>query len=45
MAELRNDKTLVEIPSAGEVKPYFDETYDQLLAEQPDDRLMLPVIR
>ncbi len=45
MAQLRNEKTLAEIPSAGEGKPYFDETYGQLLAEQPDDRPMLPVIR
>jgi hypothetical protein len=45
MAELRNEKTRAEITSAGEGKPYFEETYDQLLAEQPDDRLLLPVIQ
>jgi len=45
MAELRNEKTLAEITAAGEGKPYFEETYDQLLVEQPDDRLLLPVIR
>jgi hypothetical protein len=45
MAELRNEKTLAEIPAAGEGKPYFDEAYDRLLEEQPVDRLMLPVIQ
>lgn len=41
MAELWNEKTLAEIPDAGEGKPYFDEAYDRLL----DERLMLPVIQ
>jgi len=45
MAELRNEKTLAEIPAAGEGKPYFDEAYDRLLEQQPYDRLMLPVIQ
>jgi hypothetical protein len=45
MAELRNEKTPGEIPAAGEGEPYFDGAYDRLLAEQPDERLMLPVIQ
>lgn len=45
VAELRNEKTLAEIPSAGAGEPYFDEAFERLLEEQPDDRLMLPVIR
>src|SRR5260370_13101964 len=31
MAELRNEKTLAEIPAARDGKPYFDEAYDLLL--------------
>jgi len=42
LAELRNEKTLAEIPAA-DYEPYF-EVYDRLLAKQPHDRLMLPVI-
>lgn len=45
MAELRDEKTPVEIPAAGEDEPYFDAAYERLLAEQPDERLMLPVIQ
>ena len=45
MAELLKEKTLAETPDEAEGKPYFDEAYDQLLEERPDDRLMLPVIR
>jgi len=45
MEELLKEKTLAEIPDAGEGKLYFDEAYDRLLEEQPVDRLMLPVIR
>lgn len=45
MAELGNEKTLTEIPAAGEDKPYFDEPYERLLEEQPANRLMLPVIQ
>jgi hypothetical protein len=45
MAELRNEKTLAEIPAAGEGKPYFDEAYDRLLEGAASDRLMLPVIQ
>lgn len=45
MAELRNEKALTETPAANEGKPFFDEDYDRLLAEQPDDQLMLPVIQ
>lgn len=44
MAELRNEKTLAEVPASGEGEPYFDEAYDRLFEEQPDGRLMLPVI-
>jgi radical SAM superfamily enzyme YgiQ (UPF0313 family) len=44
MAELRDEKTPGEIPPASEGEPYFDGAYDPLLAEQPDERLMLPVI-
>lgn len=45
MAELRNEKSLAEIPAAGEDMPDIDEAYERLLKEQPDERLMLPVIR
>jgi hypothetical protein len=45
MAELRNEKTLAEIPAVGEGKSYFDLAYDRLLEEQPYDRLMLPVLQ
>jgi hypothetical protein len=45
MDELRNEKTPVEIPAAGEGEPYFDEPFDRLLEEQQVGRLMLPVIQ
>lgn len=45
MAELRHEKAPGEIPAAGESEPYFDGAYEQLLAEQTDERLMLPVVR
>jgi radical SAM superfamily enzyme YgiQ (UPF0313 family) len=45
MAELRNEKIPAEIPSTAESTPLFDETHDQLLPEQSDGRLMLPVIQ
>jgi hypothetical protein len=44
MAELRNEKAPAKIPPASEGQPYFDEAYDPLLAGQPDDRLLLPII-
>jgi hypothetical protein len=45
MSELRNEKTLAEIPAGGEGRPYFDKAFDLLLEEPAGDRLMLPVIR
>jgi radical SAM C-methyltransferase len=45
MAELENEKTLADIPVLAGDKPYFDVAYDQLLEEQRDDRLMLPVLQ
>jgi hypothetical protein len=45
MAELRNEKTVTEIPVAGEGMPAFDLAYDQLLKEPRANRLMLPVLQ
>lgn len=44
MAELRNEKAAAEAPSAAESGPYFGRAYEQLLAEQTDERLLLPVV-
>ena len=45
MAELLNEKTLVEIPAVREDHQHFDEAREQRLEEQLSDRLMLPVSR
>jgi hypothetical protein len=44
MAELRNEKAAAEAASAAESGPYFGGAYEQLLAEQTDERLLLPVV-
>ncbi len=43
--ELRNERTLAEIPAAAEGEPYFADVFDRLLEEQPVERLMLPVVQ
>lgn len=41
LAELRNEKGPTQMPSADEGRPYFEDVYEQLLAEQPDEQLVV----